>query len=956
MKNRAVRGIFIMLAAVALIGAVVALRIAQAQQPARTYDISVTPDKVLESGESVNIEVEVTVSRTFTADEITAGKNVVHLYIANRAEGDFQCNFISPCADPAKNAIDANSGDFQANFDNNSVTFGSDATTMEPVLTITNLYQDPMIEGDEKIYLALCGTANCTEGNNNRSTLLKTTFITIVGERVYVDNIDETATTIDLTVPDTMPQRETMVAGAFTTGSESHGYRMNNVKFQFEGDADNVPTDVTVGLHKNSSEQPGGRIGKLCPFPVDANCTYQPGSPSEDADVIFTEPAGILLEKNTTYWVVVKGTKGLLKTTSSRDQKGQSGWTIQNKILKSTHEIDSLPDWTPDTSRSLKMEVSGIPRGGVVVDTDPSMDGQQTVALRVDEDDTNTYSVRLASPPLKKTKVEVASGNRSVATAEHFDNNVSTTTLTFSARNGADDLAKAWWKPQMVTVKGGFVRGNTATDITHKASKDSITDAGNLPSVTVSVADVVVAAPFLDNIGNDISDDKYDLNNTSTIAQPFTVGSGEYKLEYVQVDFDTTTDPANVQVWVCDDEQRSTKAPDFSASACDEYDGALQRPSDGLRTYVSSGGKTVSASKTYFVVVYGTAGSVRLTNDPNENRNDGWTSIGNRYYSTTTAMAMSTNLAAPPSGDNRWTEASSNAAVKVKLVGRRVEDAGPTPTPTQTATPTPTPTATATAQADPTAQTNATATAQAATATALAATATAQAATATALAATATAQAAAATATAQAGTPTVTPTPTHTPVAGPGAKPSRLMVATRTQTTATISWIPGRDATGHAVLARSSDGDMKFALDLGGAARSHTFHGMKQKVYTYYVIAKDASGSYKATDGSYYRVSVTGSGPPALDVKPSGLSVVRSGTTAIITWTPGADAARQFVAAMIAGDRSSLQVVSNVGATASSHAFSGLKQGVYTYHVLAFDTYGNYSAPDGTFYYAWVTE
>ena len=37
-----------MLAAVALIGAVIALRIAQAQQPARTYTMSVTPDKVLE--------------------------------------------------------------------------------------------------------------------------------------------------------------------------------------------------------------------------------------------------------------------------------------------------------------------------------------------------------------------------------------------------------------------------------------------------------------------------------------------------------------------------------------------------------------------------------------------------------------------------------------------------------------------------------------------------------------------------------------------------------------------------------------------------------------------------------------------------------------------------------------------------------------------------------------------
>ncbi len=58
MKSMAVRGTIIILAAVALIGAVVALRVAQAQQPARNYTISVTPDKVLESGNSVNITGE----------------------------------------------------------------------------------------------------------------------------------------------------------------------------------------------------------------------------------------------------------------------------------------------------------------------------------------------------------------------------------------------------------------------------------------------------------------------------------------------------------------------------------------------------------------------------------------------------------------------------------------------------------------------------------------------------------------------------------------------------------------------------------------------------------------------------------------------------------------------------------------------------------------------------------
>ena len=149
----------------------------------------------------------------------------------------------------------------------------------------------------------------------------------------------------------------------------------------------------------------------------------------------------------------------------------------------------------------------------------------------------------------------------------------------------------------------------------------------------------------------------------------------------------------------------------------------------------------------------------------------------------------------------------------------------------------------------------------------------------------------------------------------------------------------------------------KTSGSLDGAARSYTFTGLRQRIYTYFVYALDASGDIlRAPDGGFYSTSVVGSGPPALDVTPSGLSVVRSGSTAILTWTPGADATRQYVAAMITGDRSSLQLVGPLSATASSGAFTGLRQGVYTYHILAFDTYDNFSSPSGSLYYAWITE
>ena len=61
---------------------------------------------------------------------------------------------------------------------------------------------------------------------------------------MYVDNTGNTATTTNLTHPDAMMilvvrvilSPETKVAGAFMTGSDTDGYRLNNVKLQFGKD------------------------------------------------------------------------------------------------------------------------------------------------------------------------------------------------------------------------------------------------------------------------------------------------------------------------------------------------------------------------------------------------------------------------------------------------------------------------------------------------------------------------------------------------------------------------------------------------------------------------------------------------------------------------------------------------------------------------------------------------
>ena len=946
MKSMAVRGTIILLAAVALIGALVALRVAQAQSTP-TYTISVTPDKVLEH-RSGSVEITVTVE----VDEAFMAEKTVYLLIANESIGDFRCNYISSCVTPAKNADASSGGDFRVTSIDTSVIFQAGNTTNNSNTIILEPHQDFIIEGDEKIYLALCSTATCTEGNDDRSTLLRTASITIVGERVWADNTTRNTNTSTVALNDNQP-----VAASFTTGSDSNGYRMNNVKLKFginasEDNATNTPTDVSVKLFRDATLTPG------VPGALISNLVKLPNSedPAAGKETIYTKSeGGIPLEPSSTYWVQVSGTKGFLETTGDR---GQNGWAIQDGLLVDNDPSADAINWMSNASRSLKMQVSGIPRGAVVV---------EPATLSVEENRTATYSVRLDSPPLTNTRVNVTSEDRSIATAvDVSDSDASTTTLTFSSGNTND--TKSWWKPQTVTVKGGFVSGEPKIKITHAAGEENIKKSG-LPSVNLTVRKTVIFEPVLGNLDAENADTSHDLFATSTIAQPFRAGDREYSLTHVQVEFegDTTvaleefgngdnTDVIKTDVIkVCSRKGSGQNIePDLEDCSVYKYDGT---PFDGIHTYELEGGKEIRARTDYYVVIKGdNTGKVRLTDDTTEAASHGW-SLGNNH--------VTKNM-----NDMEWMTIP-NSVVKVKLIGRTGDEIPtPTPSPTPTETPTVMPTPTETPTGTATAQAALTATAQAndMTATAVAATATAQAnLTATAVAAdptaqanlTATAQATAtavaATATAQANataTARAMPTPTATAVAGPGVVPSGLGVA-RTGSTAILTWTPGSDATGHAVLA-VAEGDTKSALDLPRDARSYTFTGLERKVYTYHVIGKDASGSLTAPDGSSYGRSVVGSGPRELDVKPRSLSVVRSGSTAILTWTPGSDAASHIVGAIIGSDTASLKRAV-LGGTADSHVFNDLRAGTYTYIVIGLDEYGAYRSPGGTWYYDFTT-
>jgi hypothetical protein len=87
---------------------------------------------------------------------------------------------------------------------------------------------------------------------------------------------------------------------------------------------------------------------------------------------------------------------------------------------------------------------------------------------------------------------------------------------------------------------------------------------------------------------------------------------------------------------------------------------------------------------------------------------------------------------------------------------------------------------------------------------------------------------------------------------------------------------------------------------------------------------------------------------------PMSLSVVPSGNSATLTWTPGDDADMQLIAAVdLAASNLIASIMSmEVGGDVSTHTFSGLTDGgMYAYVVIGFDADGNYKDADGMGYW-----
>ena len=117
-------------------------------------------------------------------------------------------------------------------------------------------------------------------------------------------------------------------AQAFITGSHAVGYRLTRVELVFVALHDAAIPTYTVSIHSDSSGAPGTRLGTL---------TQQGSLPTAIGRTQFTTSAGIDLDPNTRYWVVIDVTANpsdqveVFHTSLDDENPGAvAGWSIAN--------------------------------------------------------------------------------------------------------------------------------------------------------------------------------------------------------------------------------------------------------------------------------------------------------------------------------------------------------------------------------------------------------------------------------------------------------------------------------------------------------------------------------------------------------------------------------------------------------------------------------------------------
>ena len=254
-------------------------------------------------------------------------------------------------------------------------------------------------------------------------------------------------------------------AQAFTTGDNNGGYTLTSVEIQTT-DTPNLDR-LTVSIRSDSSGSPDASLGTL---------TNPASLPSDGLAAFTASGAGIDLEKETTYFVLVDvtgGPGGNIQNTASdnEDANPATNWSIGDTSLYRNKGSDG--SWT-SFADSKKIRINGTLGGTTVAGVTVS-----ETALTVTEQDTagDTYTVVLDSEPTSSVTVAVNGTSGTDVTA-------APASLTFTTSN--------WSTAKTVTVTADNDT-NTADEtvsLTHSAtSSDSDYDGITIAGVDVMVED-----------------------------------------------------------------------------------------------------------------------------------------------------------------------------------------------------------------------------------------------------------------------------------------------------------------------------------------------------------------------------------------------------------------------------------------------------------------------------------
>ena len=185
-----------------------------------------------------------------------------------------------------------------------------------------------------------------------------------------------------------------IIAQGFMTGSNPGGYTVSDVQLgiPFGGGA------TTVKIREDDdSDEPGDLVA-----------TFASPDTLSSTSSTFTAPANTDLDPDTHYWITVDegvtSNRAYFTTTSSDDESGLAGWTIDNVRLVKTLDTDA--DWL-EASASLVLTLRGTTTTTTADTTAPSFESAAangtSLVITFDEDLVAASSLANSAFTVKKT-------------------------------------------------------------------------------------------------------------------------------------------------------------------------------------------------------------------------------------------------------------------------------------------------------------------------------------------------------------------------------------------------------------------------------------------------------------------------------------------------------------------------------------------------------------------------